>query len=760
MTPGFRFTIFNDSLSPTGTIVDEPGGWKESRLVLERDPKYHSLIEYFEGEFIWYGSAMALFQAIEDEQGPDAIVRLYVEIQFNENDWEELFDGLIDLSLLEEYSKGYKRYKMKVPIIRNDFWAKFINRSSTPVNLASTTDLDGGERLPIESTTITLPSQVIRAVSDYRQTSALLLGTPYPFDFTSPNFQPDLGQNQFLQIDFDTVVTSEVLDKLSIPAAPTGTTFPVNIFSAKYAGSYDFDVKIALTRGWAQSNVNSEFRVMHNTDGPSLGRLLKMYIQKNQEDPIELTTVDVYTQVPLITKGWTEYTYNGIFELEPGDKITIYGKKFLSGQFGYGNNTISVLLDQIYLLGDNNDNIILSGSVQQIVFSGSTESYLRIEADTVFPETETETFLLPDAAESILSKIVSDDGVLISDTLDGCKGDYSITKGLQVRGYSLEDKPFFLSFDDWWSGADPILNLGLTYDGDNIRIEDKEYFYNPTPSVNIGGITDVVRSYKLENFYKAIEVGYEVWSAESESGIDDPQTKRTYRTRLATIGSDEKNLSKFVAASLAIEQTRRNRVELGKDWRLDENTMIIALKDGVPEVGTDFELITNLLNPNSRYNIRLSCARNFERWRPFYGSSLAHTTDEKFYFASGEGNYDMFSEVSEGDCDYGQNPGLSEKQDIDASDYLFTAKKYTFSHPMNWTLYKMIRDEREKAIGLSRSNDSYTPHFINKLAYSIVGGVAEFDVTLSRLPDEENNFRLLEDDNFRLLEDTNFRLLE
>jgi hypothetical protein len=760
MTPGFRFTIFNDSLAPSGIQVDEPGGWKESQLVIERDPLYHSLIEYFEGEFIWYGSAMALFQAIEDEQGPDAIVKLLIEIQFNEGEWEELFDGLIDISLLEEYSKGYKRYKIKAPIIRNDFWAKFINRASTPVDLSSTTDLDGGERLPIESTTITLPSQVIRAVSDYKQTTALLLGTPYPFSFTSPNFQIDLNTNEFLQIDFDTVVTSEVLDKISIPSTPTGTTFPVNIFSAKYSGSYAFDVKISLTRAWAVSNVLSEFRVMHNTDGPTDGRLLKIYIQKNQEDPIEFTIIDYYTVIPLITQGWTEYTFDGTIELEAGDTITIYGKKLLSGQFGYGNNTINVQLDQIYLLGENNADIILSGSVQQIEFNGTTESYFRIEADTVFPETETDTFLLKDAGESILSKIIGKDNVILSDSLDGCRGDYAVTKGLQVRGYSLEDKPFFLSFNDWWAGADPVLNLGLTYEGENIRIEDKEYFYNPDPSVNIGGITDVIRSYRLDNFYKSIEVGYEVWSAESESGIDDPQTKRTYRTKLATIGKDEKKLSKFVAASLAIEQTRRNRVELGKDWRLDENTMLIALKDGEVELGTDFELITGLLNADTRYNIRLSCARNFERWRPFYGSSLAHTTGEKFYFASGEGNYDMFSEVEEGDCDDGQNPGLSEKQDIDASDYLFTAKKYTFSHPMNWTLYKMIRNERERAIGLSRSNDSYTPHFINKLAYSIVGGVAEFDVTLSRLPDEENNFRLLEDDNFRLLEDTNFRLLE
>ena len=57
-----------------------------------------------------------------------------------------------------------------------------------------------------------------------------------------------------------------------------------------------------------------------------------------------------------------------------------------------------------------------------------------------------------------------------------------------------------------------------------------------------------------------------------------------------------------MAASLAIERSRRNRIELSKDDRNDEEIMVVAVTpDGLnwlPEFGTTFNLVTNLLNPD------------------------------------------------------------------------------------------------------------------------------------------------------------------
>jgi hypothetical protein len=157
----FRFTLYDTDLYPSGQSIPQPIGWKDCAISLDRHPDYHSLIEYFEGDFIFFGTGLSMLQAIEAAKGPDARPRIVVEISATMSVWELVYDGLIDLSLLEEFSYGRKMYKMKVPVIRDDFWSKFINRKSIPVNILGTVDLDGNTRTPVSSFTLPLPSQII-----------------------------------------------------------------------------------------------------------------------------------------------------------------------------------------------------------------------------------------------------------------------------------------------------------------------------------------------------------------------------------------------------------------------------------------------------------------------------------------------------------------------------------------------------------------------------------------------------------------------
>jgi hypothetical protein len=178
-----------------------------------------------------------------------------------------------------------------------------------------------------------------------------------------------------------------------------------------------------------------------------------------------------------------------------------------------------------------------------------------------------------------------------------------------------------------------------------IRIEEKAYVYNETSSIRLENVDEVKRSYDKSHIFKSIQIGYQKWSAESASGIDDPQTKKTYATLFKQIGENATILSKFFAAGLGIEQTRRNRAEQSKDWRLDEDVMIIALDIGAspediyPEFDENFSSIDNLNNPDSRYNLRLTPAWNFLRWiNWFKGCMEPLYTTSTFKFTSGEGN--------------------------------------------------------------------------------------------------------------------------
>jgi hypothetical protein len=232
-----------------------------------------------------------------------------------------------------------------------------------------------------------------------------------------------------------------------------------------------------------------------------------------------------------------------------------------------------------------------------------------------------------------------------------------------------------------------------------------------------------------EKIYKKISIGYEQWQAEDISGIDDPQTRRTYSPKFERIGSEVTVHSKFIAASLAIETTRRQTTEQSTDYKFDNNTFIISVvpKEGspdgyTPEFDENFSSVTNLLNPETRYNIRLSVARNFLRWRKWFNGCCQNMLSSFYRFTSGEGNYDMISvmDVTSPDCmdDEYNGDALTENQNIEITDDInHLTNYYDFQAPLTWDEYLSIRANRKKAIGISQSDGNHIPLFIDELDY-------------------------------------------
>jgi hypothetical protein len=347
--------------------------------------------------------------------------------------------------------------------------------------------------------------------------------------------------------------------------------------------------------------------------------------------------------------------------------------------------------------------------------------------------------MIDEAAESIVSKYIGRDNSFYSDYLDTCAGNFSIMRGLHVRGYMMADKPFAMSFDDWWEGANPILNLGLGYEEiggiEFIRVEEKAYFYDTTKSLNLDYVSGIVKTYDRKKIIKSISVGYKKWSAESASGIDDPQAKLTFATLFEQIGEELRIESEFIAASLAIEQTRRNRVELGKDWRLDEEVIIINVTDDstpiLPETDNDFDSVTNLLNSDTRYNTMLSAKRNLLRWGNVLVGCLQSNLSSTLKFVRGEGNYDLTSDYGSACSALGVlTSAVREGDDLSvttlntATGYLHKPDYYELTHDLTWEEYKTIRDNRNQAIGVSESNSGHVTLFIDTLEWNHINGKA------------------------------------
>lgn len=711
----FRFTLSNTIAG--SQVINDPDGWQDIKVKLERDQKFHSLIEKIEVPLIFWGNNGVVdggydyITNVITTQGYNAIVTLLIEISEDEGEtYEDFYEGNLELSDKQEFSEGDTFYKLQCPIIQTSLWSKFFNRIETPVDLQSATDLDGNAVDVVDPIELNLISQLIKQRYDaYLDRTAGFPGLDGILIDTTDNY---------VQFDWNIVEREEIEEKFSLIVS-SNPDIPVNLFKIKFAGQHLFNITIDV-RDNGLSFVDPK-------------TYLNIYLRINGTDYL-FTKTDI---AHAFGNPKVRYTYSATHTLFEGDEITVYGIRSTDDDFyiyyQFEQQTPEVI--QFY----NNISII---------------------AETSFTPTTTDALLIHDVFKSITERITGQSNSFYSELFggvtqgyaeDGCNYKYAQMRGLHVRGYSFADKPFFQSMKDQWDGADPIFNLGLGYEDLNqspyervIRVEDKAYFYDPTISVNLDNVDNIKNIYDKNFIFKSINIGYQKWSSESSSGIDDPQTKKTYATLFEQIGTPSTLLSRFFAAALAIEQARRLRVEKSKDYRLDEEVMIIALAtldsplDYYPELDENFSDITNLNNPESRYNLRLTPAWNFLRWINYFKGCLeSNYSTSDFKFTGGEGNYDFEARMDDlSDCILGAGSPddlISEKGDIQAdikSDYLHLPDMYEFNFKLSWSQYKTIRNARNKAIGVSQSDAGHETCFINLLEWSPTDATADFKVWL------------------------------
>lgn len=798
-----RITLSHATLGTK--VINEPDGWKDLVMRLERHEQYHSLFELFEGEFWFYGSnnnvdgGLDFILEAEALDGPDVTIDITNEISLDDINFTELFVGQLLVSGIRKTEEN----RALIPVIRNDFSAKFKNRTDTPVNIQNVKDLDNNDVTVFDNVNIDLLSQTLEARSETIQKNVINLGNQYPvWDPVtySPTYNEDISTGDTLQINLDDIVLDELAENFRVPIGefPSGERAAA-LFKFEYSGVYDFDIKISMT--WIEFSTNTEAGPPFHLDpgipsfldqlyypmsgvSPAAAIDIKMFIQFDDDAPIQLTRTDQsYTFLPpggsdMNTIGWTEHTYSGSRLFDVGGTVRLWIVNDGDPAF-YQYSTTVFTVQQPYILGNTNNfkmqdimetyypGDFVPGATIDLyknfgVHSG-VESYINILGHTLSPATPGECFLIHDVAGQILDRTIGRENTFYSEyfgsdrTLyrqydsDGCAWEHVLIRGLQIRQYTLTDKPFFQSFSQWWNGANPIFNLGLGYevvDGVEVmRCEEKEHFYNETVILNISNVRSITRSYDEEVMIKNFRTGYKKWQSENISGIDDPQTKHTYASRLQKSGKDLTMESEFIAASLAIETTRRTTKKKSADYKFDEDTFIISVRSietspnsyYEPETDEKFQYVNNLLNPETRYNLLLTPARNAIRWMKWIAGGLQNYVGSFLKFMSGEGNYDMVSNYGVSDACDEYDAELSEKQDLEVtSDYIHRGELYEMTFTLEFEDYLTIRENRKNAIGISQTTTDHKAFFIKTLDYRLFDGTC----TLTAWPKEffENTF--------------------
>lgn len=704
----YEFTLSHPILGDL--IISEPGGWLTTKLRLQRHNDFKSIIEYFgggenddnAGDFTFYGDNGVINGGIDFIReairlyGADTDVNVSIRLSLNGYTFNNAFTGQLALWA----AKFIPDNKVQIPIIRNNFWTKFTNRLDQPVDIQSITNQDGEPANVLPENNITLLSQIL----------------PMQFEASSTDYGIELAdgsnpwfEGAYYQLDWDNIVLDELDERFTLPQS-ANPELPAENYINTYGGEHRFRFTT-----WAYlptynfvfpdefSNYIGAFLNINGVETaftldanplPGYPRLATWSIDHTEVLPVN-SSVRVYLKIlaPIATGYTGEFWWNGEFP--------------------------TTLIDPIVL-----------------------SSTAEILANTVFPATTSDAFLIHDAAGQVTDRIIGEDDCFYSEYLgsgntlyrqyedDGCGWEFMLVKGLQLRQYLLSEKPFFQSFRQWWNGINPILNLGLGYETvtgvEVIRVEEVEYFYDRSQvSLNISNVREISSSYDEEVTLKTVKNGYKQWQSENISGIDDSQTKQTRSSRLQKAGKEMTDESEFIAASLAIETTRRMTRKKSADYKFDDNTFIVSVNpveispmNYEPKLDEGFSSITNLLNSETRYNSLITPARNFFRRLNLYSIGLQDYLTSVFKFTGGEGNYDMTSDYDVSDGCGEQDGVISEKMAIPVSPTpLHRNEVFEMVVPMEWEDYLTIRENRRYPIGVSQTDTGHVKMFIKDLTF-------------------------------------------
>lgn len=396
-------------------------------------------------------------------------------------------------------------------------------------------------------------------------------------------------------------------------------------------------------------------------------------------------------------------------------------------------------------------------------FGYGEKSFFNITQTSTVPETTSKAFPIFETGAQIARCITGSNDSFRSNIFgrvnsepyayeeNGCGSFNAITNGFMVRGYPLTERTVRMSMNDYFKGLNPIWNLGLGIEKENdnyyIVVDSKEYFYDvDTVLMTINNIPHLLRYESPEHYYNIILAGYDKWQIELTNGLDEPNSKREYYTGIKSVDNKLDLVSSLVASAYRLEVTRRNRYKdtLTTDSEYDEDNYIIALNRSVDEsdIPTDLDVaeknenfaeVTDLLSPETSYNLRLTPVNNILRWGNVINSGLTKYTEREIKFTSGEGNYKMTSQFDADTCPGNwNNESLSQSQNIQwddvnntFSDPIWIPEIIEFDYPVKFSEFKTIEANPKGVFNVSESETGHIKGFILEFKY-VPNGVSHF----------------------------------
>jgi len=282
---------------------------------------------------------------------------------------------------------------------------------------------------------------------------------------------------------------------------------------------------------------------------------------------------------------------------------------------------------------------------------------INITGLTTFPASVAKGVLLYEAFERVITKNLSvptnrfrsnyfgrtDRGY----AQDGEGAIRSIHSGKSIRGFNITDNPVYINFKDLLESFQAIdgIGVGIQYINgiETVVVEKLDYFYNPTKICTIDFVRDIEKEVADELYYNELIFKYPEWNNEFVNNLDEFNSTREFVLPITQVKRRLQMMSAIIASGYTIEFVRRKPVTLGSTTDEDRdnfNFVVQLIRDGAdyePEKNAGIT-ISNVIDPATVYNARLSPMRCILRNGQMIRSGLFKRDSANINLAFGEGN--------------------------------------------------------------------------------------------------------------------------
>jgi hypothetical protein len=593
--------FFRLIIADTSTYISEPIKWDSVQVIGERDKDYHGYqFKYTDGDVSLGFDCAAGRDLIEgnyNEFGEDGDVKFQFGYHYQNAEYI-LFPGKLMLNTYKWYAD-----RVECSVAVDDFDETFLSRLETKVSMAQSTTFD--------NTAITPPA-------------------PYSLLFHAKEILSQIQCNS-TNIDYEDAseVTGKFFSLLPDNTNPSVADIEDNFqypLSMSTVNPYDGEIYLLkfskgggtdLSLSW---NFTGNMRVHNGGIGGEDYTIdvFYAYNKKNTDNSYTLTQESLITQITgSVGTGTTDVALS-----------IIASKSLTDFAFNIG--------DEIFFFAY----VAFTGTVD-CLFTLHQNSFIEtISHRELTTATNANTWFIDDVIRQTL-KVIADNRYVfkssfferknVTQIFDGCAALNVLTNGFQIRAFDPAEKPLYIDFKTIIESLRAQYCIGINYATISgvpvVRMERVDYFYQDrqimaiSPDFGLEGIADYYEEVAKEIIYNEIEIGYDKFLDSGFNTLDEFNTKHEYLTPIQKNKAKLSQVSKFITSGYSIEDQRRIQfAESPTDSATnDDDPFFVCVKrsgvsDYVTEKDESFDSVTNLISPETSYNLRISPARMLYNW--------------------------------------------------------------------------------------------------------------------------------------------------